>query len=104
MVHPIDEHVGRRIREFRKAQGISQHDLGKALGLTFQQVQKYERGTNRVSCSKLWQIAEYLQVETSDFFPDRGGAPRTQPPITPAQRMAADIVALVNHHIPELVA
>lgn len=66
--HPVDLHVGRRIREQRKALGISQGRLAEALGLTFQQVQKYERGANRVSASKLWDIARTLDVEVSHFF------------------------------------
>ena len=66
--HPIDVHVGRRIRERRKALGVSQERLAEELGLTFQQVQKYERGANRVSSSKLWQIAGALHVSLSSFF------------------------------------
>ena len=66
--HPIDLHVGRRIRERRKALGVSQERLAEELGLTFQQVQKYERGANRVSSSKLWQIAGALHVSLSSFF------------------------------------
>lgn len=66
--HPIDVHVGRRIRERRKALGVSQERLAEELGLTFQQVQKYERGANRVSSSKLWQIAGALHTSLSSFF------------------------------------
>lgn len=67
-IHPVDLHVGRRIRAQRKALGVSQGRLAEALGLTFQQVQKYERGANRVSASKLWDIACTLQVDVSHFF------------------------------------
>lgn len=67
-IHPVDLHVGRRIRAQRKALGVSQGRLAEALGLTFQQVQKYERGANRVSASKLWDIARALQVDVSHFF------------------------------------
>ena len=67
-IHPVDLHVGRRIRAQRKALGVSQGRLAEALGLTFQQVQKYERGANRVSASKLWDIARTLQVDVSHFF------------------------------------
>ena len=67
-IHPVDLHVGQRIRARRKALGVSQGRLAEALGLTFQQVQKYERGANRVSASKLWDIARTLQVDVSHFF------------------------------------
>lgn len=66
---PIDLHVGRAIRARRKLLGISQQALAEAIGLTFQQVQKYERGTNRVSASKLWDIAHTLKAGVVDFFP-----------------------------------
>jgi transcriptional regulator with XRE-family HTH domain len=66
--HAIDRHVGARVRLRRKLLGKSQEQLAQALGLTFQQVQKYERGANRVSASKLFQIAQYLDVEVGYFF------------------------------------
>ena len=66
--HPVDRHVGRRIAEKRLALGYNQSELGRALSLTFQQVQKYEKGTNRVSASKLWLIAQFLKVDLSYFF------------------------------------
>ena len=66
--HPVDRHVGALIRVKRRALGISQSDLANALGITFQQVQKYERGTNRVSSSKLYEIAQKLDTPLSAFF------------------------------------
>lgn len=66
--HPVDLHVGRAIRTRRKLIGISQNALADDLGLTFQQVQKYERGTNRVSASKLFQIAGLLDTTVATFF------------------------------------
>jgi transcriptional regulator with XRE-family HTH domain len=66
--HPVDRHVGALIRVKRRALGISQSDLADALGVTFQQVQKYERGTNRVSSSKLYEIAHKLDTPLSAFF------------------------------------
>ena len=65
---PVDIHVGAQVRARRKTLGVSQEALGDALGLTFQQVQKYERGANRVSASKLFAIAKTLQVPVSYFF------------------------------------
>ncbi|KRA66795.1 Cro/Cl family transcriptional regulator [Caulobacter sp. Root656] len=66
--NPIDLHVGARIRMRRKILGVSQERLADDLGLTFQQVQKYERGANRVSASKLYEIARSLQSSVSYFF------------------------------------
>ena len=66
--NPVDLHVGARIRMRRRLQGVSQEKLAEALGLTFQQVQKYERGANRVSASKLYEIAAMLKAPISYFF------------------------------------
>ena len=66
--HPVDRHVGLHIRMRRKALGVSQERLAESLGLTFQQVQKYERGANRVSASKLWEIARALKTNVAYFY------------------------------------
>lgn len=66
--HPVDKHVGLRIRMRRKEMGVSQERLAEALGITFQQVQKYERGANRVSASKLWEIAGALRTPIGYFY------------------------------------
>ncbi len=66
--NPIDKHVGSRVRMRRMMLSMSQEKLGDALGLTFQQVQKYEKGTNRIGASRLQQIAQILQVPVSFFF------------------------------------
>lgn len=67
---PIDTHVGGRIRLRRTLMGMSQERLGEALGLTFQQVQKYERGVNRVGASRLFDLSRVLDVSISFFFDD----------------------------------
>lgn len=67
-VNAVDQHVGERVRMRRKLLGMAQDQLAEALGLTFQQVQKYERGENRVSASKLHHIAGLLQVDVGYFF------------------------------------
>ena len=72
--HPVDRHVGRRVCEKRLALGYNQSDLGRALGLTFQQIQKYEKGTNRVSASKLWDIARFFKVDIGYFFDGLAGS------------------------------
>jgi transcriptional regulator with XRE-family HTH domain len=71
---PVDIHVGARVRLRRTLLGLSQEKLGAALGLTFQQVQKYERGANRIGASRLWQISRALDVPVSFFFDDQGAA------------------------------
>jgi transcriptional regulator with XRE-family HTH domain len=78
--HPIDLHVGLRLRMRRKEMRITQESLAETLGLTFQQIQKYERGANRVSASKLWEIARMLKTPIGYFFeglprPDDTGSP-----------------------------
>jgi transcriptional regulator with XRE-family HTH domain len=71
--NPIDQHVGKRVRMRRLMLNMSQTDIAEALGLTFQQVQKYEKGTNRISASRLQQLCRILQVPVTFFFE---GAPR----------------------------
>jgi transcriptional regulator with XRE-family HTH domain len=66
--NPIDVHVGGRVRVRRALLGMTQEKLGDAIGLAFQQVQKYERGTNRISASRLYDIATVLEVPVSFFF------------------------------------
>lgn len=68
--HPIDVHVGSRVRLRRTLLGMSQEKLGEALGLTFQQVQKYERGANRIGSSRLFELSQILDVPVSFFFDD----------------------------------
>jgi transcriptional regulator with XRE-family HTH domain len=80
--NPIDKHVGSRIRLRRMMLGMSQGTLGSALGLTFQQVQKYEKGANRVGASRLQQLSQTLQVPVAFFFE---GAPSTSPCPDPAE-------------------
>ncbi|MCI4679439.1 helix-turn-helix transcriptional regulator [Rhodoblastus acidophilus] len=66
--NPIDRHVGARVRMRRMLVGMSQEKLGEALGLTFQQIQKYEKGANRISASRLQQISEALNIPLAYFF------------------------------------
>ena len=66
--NPIDVHVGARLRERRTMLGVSQEKLGEQLGLTFQQVQKYEKGVNRIGASRLFQIAKCLETPVQYFF------------------------------------
>lgn len=93
--NPIDKYVGSRVRMRRMMLGMSQEKLGNALGLTFQQVQKYEKGTNRIGASRLQQISNTLQVPVSFFF---DGAPELAAPTSqfseaPSPLYVADFLA-----------
>lgn len=97
--HPIDVHVGQRIRQRRILIGMSQSTLAKAVGITFQQVQKYERGANRTSASKLFELAMVLGVTVPYFFDERSaetsGHPKLRRPKArgPATEAEADVLA-----------
>ena len=81
-LNPIDKHVGSRVRMRRLMLDMSQTNLADALGLTFQQVQKYEKGTNRIGASRLQQISQILQVPVPFFFegaPAASGLPQAAP-------------------------
>lgn len=73
--NPIDIHVGSRVRLRRMMLGMSQEKLGEHLGITFQQIQKYEKGTNRIGASRLQHIATTLKVPVAFFFEDAPGSP-----------------------------
>lgn len=75
--NPIDVHVGSRIRLRRNMLGLSQEKLGESLGITFQQIQKYEKGTNRVGASRLQAISSILTVPVAFFFEDAPGSTPT---------------------------
>lgn len=68
MKHPVDIHVGKRVRHRRWMVGMTQHQLAEKVGIKFQQIQKYETGMNRVSASRLWDMAAALNVPVSFFF------------------------------------
>lgn len=80
--NPIDVHVGNRMRLRRTLLGLSQERLGEMIGLTFQQVQKYERGTNRISCSRLFDLSRALDVPVAYFFDDM---PQTVADLSPVK-------------------
>lgn len=68
MPHPVDIHVGKRLRQRRTILGLSQEAIGNAIGVTFQQVQKYERGVNRMGSSRLYEFSKILTVPVAFFF------------------------------------
>ncbi|MGR3362676.1 MAG: helix-turn-helix domain-containing protein [Maritimibacter harenae] len=89
MKHPVDVHVGKRIRHRRWMVGMTQQQLAEKVGIKFQQIQKYETGMNRVSASRLWDISDALSVPVSFFFEGlEGGAEREE-----TQSLPEDILA-----------
>lgn len=79
--NPIDVEVGARVRAYREAAGLSQHDLSRLIAISFQQIQKYERGQNRISVSRLMQIAEQLGTSGAVLLGEAPG-PRSDDPET----------------------
>jgi transcriptional regulator with XRE-family HTH domain len=77
--HPVDRFVGEQVRKRREELGLNQSDLARQIGLTFQQVQKYEKAANRISSSKLFQIAEVLKAPIEWFYPKGGETVETPP-------------------------
>lgn len=100
---PVDLLVGQRLRSLRKGAGVSQTALADKVGLTFQQVQKYERGANRVSASKLFEIAESQGVPVNYYFPDAGQRLTGEEPMAAMAmtrqglELAQTFVTLPNH-------
>jgi transcriptional regulator with XRE-family HTH domain len=92
MKHPVDAHVGKRIRHRRWMVGMTQQQLADKVGIKFQQIQKYETGMNRVSASRLWDIADALGVSIAFFF--EGLAEGQMPQLAPQGDMMADKEAL----------
>jgi transcriptional regulator with XRE-family HTH domain len=85
MTHHVDVHVGKRIRHRRWLLGMTQQQLAEQVGIKFQQIQKYETGANRVSASRLWDIADSLGVPVSFFFE---GLPSALPAMSVVQNMS----------------
>jgi transcriptional regulator with XRE-family HTH domain len=110
MPHPVDITVGNTVRELRIRTGLSQQSLGDQIGVSFQQVQKYERGTNRIGSSRLVQIASALSVQVNDLFrgvdqphadkPLEGGAPLN----AKASKVARDWIRIGDTRLQEKTA
>jgi len=115
MARPTDVHIGRRVREARAAHGFSQSSLSEKLGVSFQQVQKYENGTNRISGSRLWDIATVLGLPITYFFdgltaggPPSEGLDEGHPVLLRKTiKLAREIESIgdptIRHHILELI-
>ena len=91
MKHPVDAHVGKRIRHRRWMVGMTQQQLADKVGIKFQQIQKYETGMNRVSASRLWDVAEALGVSISFFFEGLGEGQAAAPDMM-SDKEALDLV------------
>jgi transcriptional regulator with XRE-family HTH domain len=94
MKHPVDVHVGKRVRHRRWMVGMTQQQLAEKVGIKFQQIQKYETGMNRVSASRLWDIAEALSVPVAFFFEGLGAAEADLPEAAVPGDILADKEAL----------
>ncbi|GLQ34536.1 transcriptional regulator [Amylibacter marinus] len=94
MKHPVDVHVGKRIRHRRWMVGMTQQQLAEAVGIKFQQIQKYETGMNRVSASRLWDIGNAMDVVVSFFFEGyEEGEVENASQTAPANSKAGDLLA-----------
>lgn len=98
MTHPVDVHVGKRVRHRRWMVGMTQQQLAEKVGIKFQQIQKYETGMNRISASRLWDIAATLGVPVSFFFEgmeaegETAAAPSAMPSDILADKEALELV------------
>ncbi len=100
----INRFIGKRIKAVRVSQGHSQEALGRVLGLTFQQVQKYERGSNKISADKLWRLATHYHVELAYFFQDiPTGEPAGDAGREPHERLRLEIGREAQRVSPKLL-
>lgn len=94
MKHPVDVHVGKKVRYRRWMVGMTQQQLAEAVGIKFQQIQKYETGMNRISASRLWDISEALDVPVHFFFEGfEDGVVETEVNAQPTKPMEGDLMA-----------
>ncbi|WP_439124686.1 helix-turn-helix domain-containing protein [Marivita sp.] len=92
MAHPVDVHVGKRVRHRRWLVGMTQQQLAEKVGIKFQQIQKYETGANRVSASRLWDIADALDVPVAFFFEGIEDAEQKEANTASTEAIPADLL------------
>ena len=92
MAHPVDVHVGKRVRHRRWLVGMTQQQLAEKVGIKFQQIQKYETGANRVSASRLWDIADALDVPVAFFFEGIEDVEKKPAPNVATESIPADLL------------
>lgn len=98
-IHPVDRLVGQRVRVLRLANGLSQTSLAQEIGVSFQQLQKYENGTNRISASKLYMIANALNVQVASLFEDAAEGTTGRPPTSAELRIIAKLSQLTDENL-----
>ena len=96
MAHPIDATVGKNLQNIRLLRGVSQSDLGSRVGVTFQQIQKYEKGINRISASKLVELANALDASVTDFFAGVSAKNQPESPKLDLGHISTEAVRLVS--------
>lgn len=101
MSHPVDVHVGQKLKQLRMLRGLTQTEVAQGLGISFQQVQKYELGRNRISASKLFEVSQILQVPPSYFFDglQEGGDDTTQQLDDEATRIASMLTRIKDDRL-----
>lgn len=98
MPHPVDIHVGRRIKEIRTVRGFTQSNVAEHLGISFQQLQKYETGANRVSASRMFELSKLLQVSPSFFFEGLEGEKyESMPPMDMETARIASVLSSITN-------
>lgn len=105
MAHPVDIHVGKRIKEVRILRGRSQSEIARELEISFQQIQKYESGKNRISASRLFELSQLFGIPTSFFFDglEEGADQSMQPMDTETARIASAVAQISNQRTKSLL-
>lgn len=98
MPHPVDIHVGKRVKEIRTVRGLTQSNVAEHLGISFQQLQKYETGANRVSASRMFELSKLLDVSPSFFFEGLEGEKyETMPPMDMETARIASVLSSITN-------
>ena len=99
MSHPVDVHVGRKLKQVRTLRRLSQTDVARKLNLSFQQIQKYEIGSNRVAASRLFELSQILDVPPSYFFEDLHGNTNTPPRKDPGMEIVTALASIKDEAV-----
>lgn len=99
MSHPVDVHVGKKLKQARTLRRFSQTDVAQHLGLSFQQIQKYEIGSNRIAASRLFELAQILEVPTSYFFEGLHDNANNAPGVDPSMQIVTALAAIKDENV-----
>jgi len=99
MSHPVDVHVGRKLKQIRTMRRLSQTDVARELDLSFQQIQKYEIGSNRIAASRLYELSRILSVPTSYFFEGLDPEPASARTSDPSMEIVTAIAAIRDDNV-----